>query len=256
MKRIWEIIPEYDSLKESVELAEKYGAVFEYNDFFLPEIYEDTLEVEKRIKEYKSLSRDRSNDTLHGVFFDIAMSSRDSIIRERSRFLMEQSMDIAGRLGCRGVVFHTGILANLWMEPYLSTWVKNATEYISTLAGKYADIDIYMENTFERDAKPLVDLMKEMNAFPNVKLCLDYAHASLAKTPIEEWIADMLPYLGHMHTNDNDLKNDLHGIPGRGQIDYRQFKELINKYKIDVPILLELNGIEAQREALEFVSNL
>ena len=32
----WSIIPDYDNLEESVLLAEKYDAAFEYNDFFNP----------------------------------------------------------------------------------------------------------------------------------------------------------------------------------------------------------------------------
>lgn len=257
MNRQWEIIPQYIRLEESVRLAKQYNAAFEYNDFFKPAVYQDEEEVRKRIDKYKSLDRDRSKDTLHGVFFDIAMISTDDVIRDRSRSLMKQSLDIAMELGCRGVVFHAGILAGLWTKPYLSGWVNSSLPFLTELANEYSDIEIYIENTFERDPGPLVDLMERLDGdCPNLKLCLDYAHAVLTATPVEEWIQKMGPYLGHMHTNDNDLIADLHQAPGKGMVDYQEFKMLLEKYNINTSVLLELDGIEEQEFALKYMETI
>ena len=38
------VIPEYNRLDESVAVAEKYNAHFEYNDFFLPALLDDEEE--------------------------------------------------------------------------------------------------------------------------------------------------------------------------------------------------------------------
>lgn len=256
MDRKWTIIPEYNCLSESIKLSREYNTAFEYNDFFNPAIYQDVEETRRRIDTYKSIDRDKSNDTLHGVFYDIAMASTDDVIRHRSRVLMEQSIETALMLGCKGVVFHTGILASLWQEKYLNAWVDNASAYFENLGNEYSSIDIYIENTFEKEPWPLVKLMNNLSKTPNLKICLDYAHASLTKTPIENWIQEMKPFLGHMHTNDNDLLNDLHMAPGKGNINYKRFKELILENSIDTNILLELNGVEEQRQALEFVTSL
>ena len=45
-------IPEYERLQESVAIAQKYHAHFEYNDFYLPSVYTDEEEVDRRIKAY------------------------------------------------------------------------------------------------------------------------------------------------------------------------------------------------------------
>ena len=256
MVRQWEIIPQFIRLEESVRLAKEYGATFEYNDFFKPAVYQDEEEIRRRIDIYKSLDRDRSKDTLHGVFFDIAMISTDDVIRERSRFLMKQSMDIAMELGCKGVVFHTGIIAGLWTKPYLSGWVTAASEYLPILARQYPELEIYIENTFERDPGPLIDFMERLTDCPNIKLCLDYGHAALTVTSNEEWVKQMAPYLGHMHTNDNDLVADLHQAPGKGSIDYNEFKQLLEKYDVNTSVLLELDGIKEQEDALKFMQSL
>ena len=256
MKRQWSIIPQYIRIEESLRLSKQYDVAFEYNDFYKPAVYQDEEEIRRRIDLYKSLDRDRSKDTLHGVFFDIAMISTDDVIKDRSRSLMRQSLDIARELGCKGVVFHAGILAGLWTKPYLSGWVNATLEFLPFLAKEYPDLEIYLENTFERDPGPLVEFMERLENCPNLKLCLDYAHGCLTVTPPEEWVKRMAPYLGHMHTNDNDLVADLHQAPGKGKIDYEEFKKLLEKYDIHTNVLLELDGIEEQEDAIKFIQNL
>ena len=85
MKRNWLIIPDFNRREESKKLAEEYHAGFEYNDFFLPGVYEDEAEIKRRIAGYKALGRDRSNDTVHGAFLDVVISSDDAHIAEYSK---------------------------------------------------------------------------------------------------------------------------------------------------------------------------
>ena len=56
--------------------------------------------------------------------------------------------------------------------------------------------------------------------------------------------------------NDNDLKADLHMVPGEGCIDFNEFKELLSEYKVKSSVLLEISGTEKQKRALEYISNL
>lgn len=253
MDNQWLIIPEYDRLNESVALAAEYGAAFEYNDFYLPSVYQSKERTDEIIRTYIELERDRSRDTLHGAFLDLAPSSRDSVIREYSGELMEQSMEIASRLGVRGVVFHSGLVAGVENEPYIENWLSCMEELFREFSKEYPDISIFLENTVERVPDYHVELMKRLHETPNIKLCLDYAHAALTTTSLEEWIRAFEPFIAHIHINDNDLRRDLHAIPGEGEINFAEFKGYVEKYKIQVPILLELRGIEAQRKALEYM---
>ena len=52
MKRDWLIIPDFDRLSESLELSDRYGAAFEYNDFFMPDILDDEnmFQINKKYK--------------------------------------------------------------------------------------------------------------------------------------------------------------------------------------------------------------
>ena len=256
MKGNWTVIPDISNMDEYMTLVSEYGVAFEYNDFFDPSVYEDKNETERRIAKYLEYDRDRSKDTLHGVFYDIAPISQDSVIRDHCRMLMRQSMDIAEELGCKGVVFHTGLLAGLNTEGYLSGWLSGMTAFLHELAAKYRGLYIYMENTFENSPVIFNALMDNLKDEPNVALCLDYAHAALTSTPAREWFEEMAPYIKHMHLNDNDLISDLHLAAGDGNIDYSELEPLIEKYGVQTQILLEVNGIEKARRSLEYMTAL
>lgn len=253
MERQWLIIPDFYNLNQSVELAEEYDAGFEYNDFFEPAVYSDEEEVKRRIHIYKQLNRDRSRDTLHGVFMDMAAASNDPYIKKYSREKMEQSVAIATELGVKGVVFHSGLIGELQLSSYIKDWADEQESFIRKLLEDYPSIEIYMENTFEKNPAALLQLKERLKGEERFRLCLDYGHACLSPTPIREWIVKMAPFIGHMHLNDNDLNADLHLVPGEGMIDFKECKKLLEENKIEASILLEITGVEKQRRALEYM---
>ena len=254
MERQWHIIPEYENIEKTLDLAKKYNAAFEYNDFFRPAIFENEDVLEERINFYKNLDRDKSKDTLHGIFLDLCIASQDTTIREYSKKRIVQSMKIGDRLGVKGVIFHTGLIGGLTVDYYINGWVNAAAQIFTELAKKYPHMMIYLENSFEFSPDAFLKLMEKVKDVPNVRICLDYGHAALTLTHLEDWVRQLAPYIAHMHVNDHDLKADLHLAPGEGQIDFGYFKELMERYNVNVSTLLEVNGIERQAKALEFMT--
>jgi len=124
---VW-MIPDYKRLEQSVELAKKYNAKFDYFDFSMADVYMNDEEVEKRINKYLSLGRDTSQDTMHGVYIDMTIHSADPVIAKHSRFCIYKSMHTAKKLGVKGIVFHTGLIGGLKDKKYMNNWLKvNAT---------------------------------------------------------------------------------------------------------------------------------
>ena len=169
---------------------------------------------------------------------------------------MNNSMEIAANLGVKGVVFHTGINPGLWNRSYLDGWLDTAATWLDKLAKEYSHIDIYIENTFDKEPGVLTSLTDLLSHRKNVKLCLDYGHALLTDTEDEEWVRQMAPYVGHIHLNDHDMKEDLHLAPGKGLIDFERFEDLMEEYEVDAQVLLELNGAQEQLEALKYMTKL
>lgn len=251
----YSIIPNKNNIEGALELSEKYGVNFEYNEFTSPAIYDDMDEIDRIIDFYLKVNRDRSNDTMHGAFLGIDIAAIDPLMRDRSRKLCKQSLEIAKRLGIKGVVFHTGLIGTLRVEYYVNNWLDEATSFFTELCKEFPDQFIYMENSFEQEPDVFVWLMERMKDVSNFRLCLDYGHAILTPTPAREWVEAFAPFLSHIHLNDNDLKDDLHLAVGKGKIDFSEFKFLIEKYikGYNGAVLLEMNGYDMARESIEYL---
>ena len=245
------IIPDLSQIGESLKIAEEYGTAFEYNDFFRPNVLDDKEEQNRLIREYKALGRDARQDTMHGAFLDITIASYDKKIQEVSKDRVKRSLEIGERIGLKGVVFHTNYITNFLLDSYCNNWLKVNEEFWSEMLLEFPSLNIYMENMFDTDPVligRLAELMKEKERFG---ICFDYAHAALSHTSAKEWISALYPYIRHMHINDNNLLADLHQPVGRGKIDWAEYRILMEEYKLEPSVLIEVAGAENQRESIQ-----
>ena len=247
------IIPDPERIEDSLALAVRWGAHFEYNDFFDMALADDPRFLEDRIAFYKSLDRDRSRDTLHGAFLDVTVHSDDPRIRRVSEERVRQSMDTARKLGVRGVVFHTGLIANYHSPYYDSAWLDRNRSFWTDICAEYPEIEVYMENMFDSEPDRLMRLAELMRDTGNFGVCLDAAHARVFGGGIDGWFAALAPYVRHMHVNDNDGRDDLHDAVGDGVIDWAAFDRAVAENNIAPSVLIETSSIEKQRRSLEYM---
>lgn len=247
------IIPDREKTEQSIQLIQEYDGAFEYNDFWTPEILDDRRKQEEIIEHYAKYRTDFSKDTIHGAFLDVCIHSSDPLIREVSVKRVRQSMEIAKRMGVRGIVFHTGLLAGFRVPHYLEYWKEENVRFFTRLAREYEGVEIFMENMFDEEPQELAELAKAMEEVGNFGVCLDYAHGAVTNCPGKEWIETLAPYIRHMHINDNDLRGDLHLPLGEGKIDWNGFQSLIEKHGIKSTVLVEVRGYEAQKKSLEYL---
>lgn len=252
MKRNWSIIPEFEQREQFFILSEQYQTAFEYNDFYVPSVYQNEEEVEKRIRGYCNLHRNRSNDTLHGVFLDNVPCSDDTVIAQYSRMRMQQSMEIAQRLEIKGVVFHSALVPKVTNDVYIGNWLQRQTEFFQQLLEQFPSLYIYLENTTEENPAYLLRLKKRLENYDRFRFCFDYAHANISGNETKLWIQQMKEHICHMHINDNDGVDDLHQVPGQGSIDWKQFEKETQDIS-DVSMLIEIRGFEKQKQALEYL---
>lgn len=248
------VIPHFENIEESLKIAEKYGANFEYNDFFIPSVLDDKEECQKRIDFYKSLDRDRSRDTSHGVFLDITVHSDDRLVREVSDYRIRQSMDIAKQLGIRGVIFHTNMISNYKDPVYMDNWVKRNDAYWRKITAEYPSLTVFMENMFDDEPEMLKRLAESMSDVKNFSICFDYAHARVFGDGSIKWSECLLPYAGHMHINDNDGNVDSHLAVGDGTTDWNEYDMIMRKKGCSATVLIETTPIERQQKSLEYMS--
>ena len=247
------LVPKREDMERMCSLAEEYDCAFEYNDFFVADVMDDPDRQENIITGYGKYRNDFSIDTMHGAFLDVTIHSDDPLIRDASILRIRQSMEIAKRMGLKGVVFHTGRLAGFRAPVYLKNWCDRNIKFFTEIANQYPGQQIYMENMFDEAPDILAGLAEKMQGVGNFGICLDYAHAMISDCSGREWIETLAPYIRHIHINDNDLQNDLHLAIGAGQIDWQEFDRFIRRCRIEASVLVEVSGYEAQKESLEYM---
>jgi len=248
-----EIIPSWEKMDEYMALAEKYGLAFEYNDFYAPGLLDDNAGIKERIRNYKSLGRPGGVDTLHGAFYDVLPFSWDSGIRKHSIYRMQQSVEIAEELGCRGVIFHTNFSPDfLNNKTYRSNWLESMREVVVQLLSG-GSCEIYLENMFDQSPDELAEeaaLLQEQSRFG---ICLDIAHMRLTTDEPREWFRVLAPYIRHFHINDTHLKYDEHLALGQGSIDWKEIQTLLEEFGLkDKSMLIEVSGLDKIRESLRY----
>lgn len=250
---MFEIIPSWEQIDDYLALSEKYGLAFEYNDFFAPALLDDSVGLKERVRSYKSLERPQGLDTLHGAFYDVLPFSWDSGIRKNSIYRMQQSVEIADELGCRGVVFHTNFNPDfLNNRKYRDNWLESMRAVISQLLSG-SSCEIYLENMFDQSPCELEEEAVLLQDESRFGICLDIAHMRLATDEPQEWLQVLAPYIRHFHINDTYLKYDDHLALGQGNIDWKEMETLLEKYGLkDKSRLIEVSGLDKIQESLKY----
>ncbi len=251
------IIPELKNIGEHLSLANEYGLGFEYNDFYHPNVLDDEQGLRGLFSAYKAHSLPEYC-TCHGDFFDVLVFSEDKSIRDIADMRIRQSIDAAKNIGAEAVVFHTNYEPMLTADFYVNNWINKNEEYWSGILEEFKDINIYIENMFDRSPELLCRLSERLKKYANYGVCFDYAHAVCfgKEEKISVWSSSLAPYVKHMHINDNDLKNDLHLSVGMGSIDWEEFAEYYGKYFGNSTVLIEVSGIEKQRRSVEYLEGI
>lgn len=248
-------IPKLNEIDKFIQFAKQYDAGFEYNDFFLPSVLDNEDEINRIISEYKKIDRDRSNDTLHGVFFDICINSDDPLIFKASDYRVHQSMDIATKLGVKAVIFHTNHIPTFKLKSYQDSWVTRNEKYWRKILKEYPNLSVYIENMFDNEAELLRRLSEKMTDEPRFGVCFDIAHAFIGTEPLAEWCQELKPYIKHMHINDNDEIEDTHHPVGTMKLPWIIYKDLIDSIPEEkLPsVLIEVRTYEDLIKSVDYM---
>ena len=244
-----------NQLEEHLQLCGDFGVALEINDFFEPGLLDDKDGLIRVMEEYRNAGIPEGS-TMHGVFFDISIASRDEKIRVLSEERMTGSMEIARALGLKAVIFHVNYNSMLESEGFDKVFVDKTVAFLKQLLIKYEEIEIYVENMFEADPHILVAIARELSEYKNFGICFDWAHGVVFGGGVKRWVQELSTYIRHIHINDNDLKSDLHWAVGQGSIDWNEFADYYCRYFSDCSVLVETETVQCQRESLGFLRSL
>jgi deoxyribonuclease-4 len=196
---------------------------------------------------------------IHGKYL-MNLASADAKIFKTSASTLRSSLNIAGRIGAQGVIFHTGSHKGLGLEAVFEQICEAAR---SVLAETPDETWMIFENsagqggTIGSRFSDLGQILKGIDN-PRAKVCLDTCHAFAASYDLSnsagvsatmtEFDREVgLENLAVIHCNDSKTPlgagRDLHDNIGEGHIGRAGFEALLAHPALaDVPLVLEVPG--------------
>ncbi len=163
---------------------------------------------------------------LHGPFNELCPAAIDPLVREVTARRYAQAWDMALRMGAPKMVIHSGFIPLIYFPEWFVE--QSILFWKDFLKGRAGDITICLENVLEGDPAIPRDIVRGVDD-PRLRLCLDvgHAHCNQKAPPVEAWIRDWAPWLGHVHLHNNDRSWDTHSGLDQGTIPMEETLELL-----------------------------
>lgn len=169
--------------------------------------------------------------TIHAPFMDLNPGAIDPLFREATLHRFEQVLDAAAILKPKVIVCHPGY--DRWRYgDHQEKWLRCSMETFGKVLDRSESIGciIAVENIFEEEPSTLRALLETVN-HPRFRHCFDVGHWNLFhNVGLEEWFAELGPYVAEAHIHDNRGVRDDHAPIGEGEIDFPLFFQLMREY--------------------------
>lgn len=188
----------------------------------------------------KTLRANSLSCTLHAPFFDLAPGALDPEILAVSRNKLRRAFELIPLFKPKSIVCHMsfeqnkqGYKKDKWAEAALGTW-RELTEMATQ-----NDCLLMLENTYEKSPETHELILSALQS-DNARFCLDVGHLmSFAKSPWQEWLPRLSPWLGQLHLHDNNGEEDQHLAPGLGNFNFEELFHFLATNRLKPLITIE-----------------
>jgi len=211
----------------------------------------DSLDPEELAGIASALAGNGLHTTMHAPYTDLNPGSSERLVRQATLHRFHQLFDAAEILRPRVIVMHPGFDRWRYGEQR-DLWLRNSIDTFREIVERAAKINcvIAVENIFEEEPSTLKALFQAMDS-PFIRHCFDTGHWNLfVKIGMEEWFAELGPYIAEAHIHDNSGTKDDHGAIGDGNIDFDLFFSLMERYAPDAAWTLEAHSKETLERAM------
>lgn len=204
--------------------------------------------------EWGSIFREKGIElTIHAPYMDLSPGGADSKIRQVSYERMIQLMDTAKIFNPNIIIVHPGY--DHWRNDLdLNQWLQNSCLFWKEILNYTESLNfrIAVENVFEQTPETLQKLTETI-ASPRFGFCFDTGHFNLfSKSPLDEWIKRLGPYLFETHLHDNKGEIDSHSPIGEGNFPFSSYFELLSNISNHPVLTFETHSKEGVIKSIRF----
>jgi sugar phosphate isomerase/epimerase len=193
--------------------------------------------------------------SMHAPFTSMDPASWDPQILAISRGRYFHALQIAEQLGARTAVFHLWYPISSKYHGRLDGWIDRRITFWGEFArvAEKLGVTIVLENTHEEDPSAQARLLQAVNS-PALRACLDTGHANMtAATTLERWIAELSPWLTHVHAHNNSGSTDDHWTFEKGTLNMPAVLRGLAALKNPPRVCLELRNMDDQLSSLKVI---
>jgi sugar phosphate isomerase/epimerase len=208
----WKVLPQHMSTVLTLKMNIEIGFEAQELDSLSPREFSSVAE---------RLRNRGCRITLHGPFWGLEPAGMDPMIRQISRYRIQQFFDLITVFNPIQVVCHTGYDPRHYVS-HEQSWIDRSVCFWEpfVLRAEGLKTPLLLENVWE-DGPLFHRALFEQLRSPFFGFCLDVGHQnSFSGTPMNEWLEVLAPFLLEMHLHDNDGSRDQHRPVGDGAVDF------------------------------------
>lgn len=226
--------------------AREYGLGLEIAEYSTAWNMDRRFEVtDPRVKEsLKGISR----SILHAPVNELFPCAVDEKARELAACRYRQAIDLAEGYGSHKIVIHGGYTP--WF--YHPAWyVSQSIAFWKDFLKENPDVNIVLENVLETTPDLIVDIVEGVND-PRLRMCFDVGHINAySYVPILDWLETCAPWIGHIHINNNDGREDQHSGLHEGSVPMKEVLRRINSLCPEATVTLEMTEVKPSLDWLQ-----
>ena len=188
-----------------------------------------------------------SRSILHAPSNELFPCAIDEKARELAAYRYRQAIDLAKRYGSKKMVIHGGY--HPWM--YYPVWyVGQSVSFWKDFLKEDPGVEIVLENVLETQPDLILEILEGVDD-PRLRMCFDVGHINAySYIPIMDWLETCAPWIGHIHVNNNDGREDLHQGLQDGIIPMKELLQRIESLCPEATITLEMTETKSSLEWL------
>lgn len=204
---------------------------------------------------------------IHAPYEGLPLLTRDPRLQSLATDRLCQALDFVEGIGGSHMVVHSPFLF-FGANPFVAHSATNGRDGQIALVHKVLDpvvaraeeIDctIVIEGIHDRHPDPLLALVRSFDS-DFVRMGLDIGHAfithRLGGPPVDQWVREAGPVLGHLHLQDTDGDIDRHWVPGTGRMNWHALFDALAEQSHNPRLILELKQSHRVREGAAWLQS-
>ncbi len=204
---------------------------------------------------------------IHAPYEGLPLLTRDALLQRVAIQRLSLALEFVEGIGGSHMVVHSPFLF-FGANPFVAHSVPNGRNdqiamvhrILDPVVARAEDIGctIVIEGIHDRHPEPLLALVRSFDS-DSVRMSLDIGHAfithRLGGPPVDQWVREAGPLLGHLHLQDTDGDIDRHWVPGTGGMNWSALFDALADQAHGPRLILELKQSHRVREGAAWLES-